>query len=373
VYARSVYSLPTSGRGKAPLSLETENSFAIPKSFSSKEAFPNMPSRSNDDGLHDRMNRFEDKFDERIEKFDDKLDGLEKLIQAKTGRTVTWKHVAAFCSFCVVILLPLVGLVVKAFDRWILPERIESVVSNSKNLKADFSELIDLSLDKKLAANLTLKTIGEDTKIIREELQSLKSVVKSNVAPKNVARKLKHHAAVSRKNLSENLTEIQHLLAAVEELRIPLKRQDYNDLSTRLYRQYATADEPEVRGQFLETFVSAANAKSVSEPELHKVPDVVFARAKKSGKYFEGTIDLSSRPKWDGAVFNNCTILISKPDVPVVLKNVRFLNCNFDEVSESPKIRDLLSTYLESTRSTVTFPGYKVLIDYVPGKPVTRS
>jgi hypothetical protein len=154
-------------------------------------------------------------------------------------------------------------------------------------------------------------------------------------------------------------------------LKIPLERQDYKDASIRLYKQYVVETDPQRKNELLATFIKAANAKSISEPTLHAVPDAVIARAKKDGKYFEGTIDLSSRPNWQGAVFDKCTIIISKPDVGVVLTKVRFLECNFDAVTESPAIRDFLSTYLETTRPTVTFPGYRVqILRYSIGKPI---
>src|SRR5207248_4196454 len=123
------------------------------------------------------------------------------------------------------------------------------------------------------------------------------------------------------------------------------------------------AKTPEERAEFLKTFIAAANAKSVSEKKLHRVVDCTFTREKQAKNYFEDTtIDLSSKEDWKGSVFKNCNIIISTPEKLVKLHDVRFIDCKFDSMTETGQARDFLSTYLENTKSTVTFLGNKVQI-----------
>jgi archaellum component FlaC len=345
----------------------------------------------NDDDLRDRMKRFEDKFESQsagiqkvdrnlatveakidghsneIKKLDATLEGLRTLVIQGTseGRTVTWKQVGYFGAFVVVVVMPILGLLVTVSYKWVLPQRIETVVSNSKSLNSSFGALID---EKLKPTNATLADIKENTNGIRKDLNAVESAVKTTVTRKGVVHSLKHHTSGRQSALSGNLSEARDLLTAVEELKVPLERQDFKDLSIRLYSQYVATKEPQQKSEFLATFIAAANAKSVSEPTLHAVPSSVFTRANDARNYFEGTIDLSSQLEWNGAVFNKCTVVISKPEVGVILHDVRFLDCNFDRVTESAAIRDFLSTYLETTRPTVTFLGYKVLIDYSIGQ-----
>jgi septal ring factor EnvC (AmiA/AmiB activator) len=357
-----------------------------------------MPNRSNDEGLRDRMTRLEDKLDDHstdiqkvdrnlatveakidghsndIRKLDGTLEGLRELVEQRTSasRTVTWKQLIGFTSAFVFVVAPLLSLLVTAGYAWFLPQRIERVVSNSDVLKTHFTTLINASLDERLRpTNKALSTIEQNTNGIIEQLKALKAAEKTTVTRKGVVQRLKHHAQSHGNTLKNDLREIQQLMAAVELLKVPLERQDYKEISSRLYRQYRATTETQQKNELLATFIKAANAKSVSEPTLHEPSENEIERAKRDGNYFEGTIDLSSSKEWKDTVFNKCRIIISKPEVGVILTNVRFLECNFDAVTESAPIRDLLSTYLETTRPTLTFPGYRVLKSYSIGKPVS--
>lgn len=395
MYARSVDSLPAEGKLVLGLLVQTEHSSALQKPFSSQEALLSMPNRPNDPGLQDGMLRLQDKLEKHstdlataeanigihadlLAKLERAIDELRNLVLQRTSasRTVTWKQLIGLSSVIVFVMAPLVSILVTAVYAWFLPQRIENVVVKSDRLNTHFAKLINTSLDERFRLNndTLKKTIEENTNTIMTELKALRSVTGTTVTRKRVRQKFDHVLA-AKKTSNENLEEIQQMLTAVEILKTPMERQDFQALSLRLYRQYEKEKSPERKSKLLATFIKAANAKSVAEPTLHHdVTAPLIERAKRQGNYFEGTVDLSSRTKWEGAVFQNCKIVISKPQVGVVLKNVRFLECNFDELTESPPIRDFLSTYLETTRSTVSFPGYKVqILRYKIGSVVDDS
>jgi len=351
-----------------------------------------MPNRSDDSNLQSRFNKLEDKFDRHsadlqsigrnlgqvegktdshsgeIQKLEAAVGEIRKLVLERTSatRAVTWNQLLMFAGFFVFVMGPLISILAAAANAWILPGRIEHVVTNSDKVKNYFVGIVDSRLDEKLKPiNQTLasvSTIDENIRGIRDDLTALTSLVKTTATRKGVTKAIHNHSSSRRRDY--NLKEVRALLTAVQELKIPLERQDFKDLSMNLYLQYLATKEPEKKKELLETFIKAANAKSISEPTLHEIPPAVIAHAKASNNYFEGEVDLSSRSEWKGAVFNHCKIVISKPDVWVVLREVRFLDCSFDSLPDSPAV-NLLSTYLETTRPTLRFLGYRVDVNYL--------
>jgi archaellum component FlaC len=351
-----------------------------------------------DDGLRDQFNRLEVKHERQSDEIREastnvallkqQVDGCAAEIkelkngvntvrewvaeQTSASRTVTWKQLAGVVSVLVFVTTPLVTLAMSLWSTSSLTNRIVAEVK-SDGMKPYFLTMINTGLDDRLKpTNTSLSTIMENTNSIKQQLAALKSAVKTTVTRKGVAGQLKHHTEGAAPSIRKNLPDVQDLLEAVEAMRVPLERQDYQSLSSRLYSLYATTTDPQMKKEFLATFIKAANAKSVSEPALHNVAESEFARARNSNNYFEGTIDLSSRPEWKDAIFNKCAIIISKPDTPLVLANVRFLECGFDSITESAAVRDFLSVYLETTRSTVSFSGSRVLMSYAIGKVRTK-
>jgi hypothetical protein len=109
----------------------------------------------------------------------------------------------------------------------------------------------------------------------------------------------------------------------------------------------------------------------VTETKTHQLPEATITQAKEAGNYVESkTIDLSSKPSWENTIFNDCTIVISKPENSITLDGVRFIDCNFEAV-ENEINRQLIAAFLENTRSTVsaTVDNINVTITFSPDAP----
>jgi outer membrane murein-binding lipoprotein Lpp len=354
----------------APLStFQTRSDSPIP--LSSKEATFTVP-RNPTDILQTRIDKLEQKFDDNIaetrkldrglaslepkidahakdlQKLDRHFDSLRTLVEDRTSasRAVTWTQLGALLF---ILLIPIAGPASSVFYAYILPQKIETVISGSSSLNTKLS-----AIDEKLKPiNEKLTAIQGDTKSVNTRLDLIESIVFPNLTRRTVATVLQKEMSGSAASLSEALPRTRSLLGVVKKEKLALQREDYKALSGHLLAAYSSAQEP-LRQELWETIIEAANTRSVADPTRNAQAEAeLIRRAKEAGSYFEGVIDLSTKSSWKDAIFQNCKIIISNPDAPILLDGVRFINCDF-QGGDNGSNRELLTAFLENVQPTLS-------------------
>jgi archaellum component FlaC len=339
---------------------------SFPTSFSPEEATFTMP-KSLTDALTERIDKLDLKVENSIEetrkvdrvlasieptlkgntqelqKLDRHFDSLRTLVDERTSaaRTVTWVQLGALIF---VLLVPIGGTVGGLFYQYVLPNRIEQVVAASTAVGTRFDE-------KLRPINESLQANNDKLKSLDESVNRLDRAFKHAFTRKRVLPDIRRQVSAPKKALNKTLPEARELFTVVREMEVPLTKQDYKALSQLLLDRYATADE-EQKGQIVATLAEAAKARSATENQ--SLDPATIATAKRADNYYEGTIDLSTRSSWKDAVFANCTIIMSKPENPIVLDGVRFMNCDFQGDFKESAHRELLTAILQSPQPTVS-------------------
>jgi hypothetical protein len=144
------------------------------------------------------------------------------------------------------------------------------------------------------------------------------------------------------------------LLRQVKSMRVLLSANEYKDISKPLLSHYSSA-KPPLKEHVWETLVGIANARSSTDAIAHPLSQADIDKAQTAGKYFEAVeVDLSTAESWEGVVFRACKINISKPENELSLKDVRFIDCDFNSLVENESSRKLLGAFLSNERSEVT-------------------
>jgi hypothetical protein len=300
---------------------------------------------------------------QELVKLDRHLDSLRTLVEDRTSaaRTVTWVQLGALILF---LLIPIGGAASTVVYKYVLPNRVDEIVLASKD--------IDSRLNEKLKPiNENVITTNEQLKKLDESVNKLNRAMKQTLNRNRVLPTLRRQVGAPRRTLNTTLPAARELFAVVREMGVPLTGQDYKSLSQPLLDNYASASEP-VKEQIAQTLVEAAKGRTATNDNGGAT---AIAEAKQAGNYFEGIIDLSSRPTWKGALFSNCTIVLSKPETPVLLDGVRFVNCDFQGDFKESAHRELLTAILQSSLPTVSAtiePKAEVLQDRKSDRSTTR-
>jgi hypothetical protein len=191
-------------------------------------------------------------------------------------------------------------------------------------------------------------------KDINITLNEIRSDIKSLADARFLSAALKDATSGDENTLSRRLPDANRLLHQVRSMGVVLSAKEYKDISKPLLNHYSAA-RPPLKGQLWETLVGFANARSSTDSIAHPLPQSDIDKAQTASKYFEAVeVDLSSASKWEDVIFRACKINISKPENELSLKNVRFVDCDFNSMAENESSRKLLETFLRNDVSEVT-------------------
>jgi hypothetical protein len=223
---------------------------------------------------------------------------------------------------------------------------------------------IDRSISENARLTVRLDNIDRRFEDINISLNELRSDIKSLADAKFLSAALKDATSGNEADLVKRLPDAKRLLHQVRSMRVILAAKDYQDLSKPLLHHYSSA-KPPLKGQLWETLVSLANAKSNTDAIVHPLSQTDIDKARSEGKYFEAAeVDLSTARLWKDVIFRACKIKITKPEQELVLKDVRFVECDFNSMAENESSRRLLDSFLskDSPKVSETLARFQVLL-----------
>jgi hypothetical protein len=273
-----------------------------------------------------------------------KTENLQERVAIVEKTAVTWQQL--FTSVGVIVLI--VGGLASLFYKTLLTSQIEQGISKSAYLSKNFAEvekqfsLINARLDKFVSTSPILN-------------------------PKILTAVLKEAISGDSISLASNLPNVRNMLTIAREKKVPLPDQTYKEISKPLFIKYDSAKQP-LRQELWLTFIELANTRTSTDNILHPVSESEIQRAKDANNFFEGNVDLSSRTTWKDTIFRNCTFTITNPGNDLTLTRVRFIDSEFQFVSESSAGRNLFQSLLESDISRVTAIIARFAVDQPIGK-----
>ena len=273
------------------------------------------------------------------------MSGLELL----RDRAVTWKQliIGVIIPFVVCAAGSILGsaaLFSSSYSNRI-PKDIEYGISTSPSLKKNF-DAIDTQLAK-----------------LDSRLSGFSKTLGSLADPATLSASLKDATSVRKGLLAQTLPRIRNLLRVAKEMRVPLPPNTYKIMSIHLFGHYLSSNQP-LRRDVWNTLNECASTRTFTDAALHPLSDAEIEQARSKKKYFEGDIDLSSRPEWKDVVFKDCRIAISKPERGLNLVNVRFVDCEFTSNVENVVSARLFESVLQTVGPELDIPHFKVLRPY---------
>jgi len=298
----------------------------LPSSLRSKEAASPMPISKDDVQIHERVAK------------------LEAKIEAYPDSMVTWKQlfISVFGSF--------IGTVAV-------------VASLSYSLWSHVSRKFE-SYDTDVAA------IKTDVAAIKQSLNNKATNSNPLLTPGTITATLKGLASINPADLVTELPNVRTMLAIAREKKIAISDQDYKQISTPLFQRLAKADN-ELKNQLWPTIVDLTTTKSSTYTAFHPLSAEEINKAKsEQGHFWENqTVDLSANAEWRNTIFKNCKITISNPDKTITLKQVKFVESDFQSIPQTKLSQGFFAIVLKTVGPTVTKvidPSY-VTVDYHRG------
>jgi hypothetical protein len=327
-----------------------------PASFPQKESpqrMPNSPSQAERSAVLENETQ---NIGQTLGEIKQKLDS-----SASPVRSASWFHVGPVLAF----LFTLIAGGFFYLDQSVIP-RATTAQGNMFNERFGASDQKIQGVDSKVTS------LDQRVSSINDKLELVLSIVRPTVNRRTMTSALKHEASVNNASLREALPNTKNILTVVKNMRVPLRSQDYRDVSQRFFSHYVSAKEP-LKNEVWKTLLDLASVRTATDAKAYPVTQSEIEKAKVSKNYFEGEIDLSSRTTWRNAIFKNCKIKISKPDSDLGLVKVRFIDCRFEEIAENERNRKIVTSFLQSSgpEVTVAVPNFRVLKPYFRiGSPV---
>lgn len=313
--------------------------------------------------LNERVKNLEDSLEKDTNTLRGEVKALDEKLNTQTSaeRTVTWSQfrwlLGGIASGMLVIISATLGAA-GFFYTQLLPEKIETGISNSMSLSNNFNGL-----------NKRLEVFDGGLKEIRNEIAELRFNIRGLADSKFIAAALKEAVSGDQATLSKRLPDVKRLTRQITSLKIPLPDKDYREISKPLMNHYDTS-KPPFQHQLWEALVDLANARSSTDTIVHPLSEAEIADARARGTYIENIdVDLSEKTNWEGIIFKNCEIRISKPENDLTLTKVRFTECSFQLQSENGPMQKLLGAVLENNGPQISKP----IAHYWVQPPVYRA
>jgi hypothetical protein len=93
------------------------------------------------------------------------------------------------------------------------------------------------------------------------------------------------------------------------------------------------------------------------------------------GKLLQGEIiDLSSNRLWTDIIFRNCSIKLTQPTQDLSLRNVRFVNADF-QLAENPATQTLVTAVVKNEKPTTSGPiiSFRTTAEVTEMKPQNKN
>lgn len=271
-----------------------------------------------------------------IKHINDNLTSINENIKGILGELKnTNNNVAARTSASRVATWLFIGPVIAAavglsgfFYTNILPDKIEGGITNSNSLKERFES-------------------------INTQLKDINDAIKPLINSQTFAAALTDTTSVDESVLARTLPETKHLLSTVRKNKVPLKAQDYKNISEPLFNHYSASKKQDLKHEIWGILVDLAKTRSATDASIHPVPPNALETAKNSENYYQGSVDLAEKLQLKDTIFDNCNISIGYPGFQLILSNVRFIDCDFQELKESEINRNFLEAVLTSPEPAV--------------------
>jgi len=301
---------------------EPGKQITLPNSQCLEEAASPMPSISqNDLELRDRVSQ------------------LEATIKTYPDSMVTWKQ----------LCVSLIGAAVAVIGLWL---------TSSYQLRQDLNKRFE-------GYDNAVSTIKTDVAAIKSKLEHVSGNNNPFLTSGTIAAALKSVALGNPASLLTELPNFRDMLAIVKEKKIAIPDKDYKQISDPLLSRLEKAD-PNLKQELWSTYKALATTKNSTYTVFHRVPPAELAKAKavKGGYRENETIDLSKNSQWKDTIFKNCKITIGDPYQTVTLKDVRFIEVDFESLPQNVASQTLLASVLKSTGPTISKVLEAVSVEY---------
>jgi hypothetical protein len=267
---------------------------------------------------------------------------------AKTS-PIDWKSPTTFVLGVLTIVLTVALGSLTIFFAYILPDKITAAITTSPAVLGIRSDLQQMNhtlggVDKRVS--------GLETEV-KDKIEPLLPALRN---PTLMIEAVKTMTSTDRLALAKELPEARKLLLILRESKRTVRSTVYREISSPLNANYKSPSVPlEVKDQIWLTLEALASTKSTTDSIAYKLPEADLKRAKESGKFLDGgERDLSDQRVWKEAIFQDCTIRISKPNQGLILSNVRFLNVDFDGLPQNAASHTLLGTLVNKEGSNIS-------------------
>jgi hypothetical protein len=168
--------------------------------------------------------------------------------------------------------------------------------------------------------------------------------------------------SVSGDQLPKSIPRLRNLLDFAKNSRTPLPSSTYKRASQKLFSHYIISTQP-LKQQLWELLTYALGTRTSTDVALAPVAETDIDQARAAHNFFDGKVDLSQRTEWKDAIFKDAEISISKPENELILDGVRFIDCDFQSLSENDSNQKLLQNLLVASKPTfsVAINSFRVL------------
>ena len=274
---------------------------------------------------------------------------LEGKIEAYPDSMVTWKQLFISVGGSFITMIAIVATL--SYNIWNhVSTKFGTYDTDVATIKADVASIKAL-LDKRSSSSDPLLTTGTIT-------AALKGIATSSPAA-----------------LLTELPNVRTMLAIARDKKLAIPDKDYKQISTALFHRFAKADN-ELKNQLWLTFADLTTTKSSTYTVFHPLTAEEIGKAKSGKEFFEDqTVDLSAKAEWRNTIFKNCKITVSNPEKTITLKQVKFVESDFQSIPQNKVSQGLVAAVLKSTGPAITRvidPSY-VTVDFTNRGPVSSN
>ena len=210
------------------------------------------------------------------------------------------------------------------------------------------------------------KELTNEVNDLKLAVNSLKSELEHLRDPRVVFDALKKAASKDDASLVAELPQLRQALRAMrdnKDVRIP--ERSYQETAVLYIKRYSKAPPP-VKTEIWETFKEMATTKSVTDGFSNPIPEAELQKAKQRGNLFDsGTVDLSQREEWQGTIFKDCKLTVSRPKQTLKLVRVRFVAVDLASMPRNEASENLVAALVSSDSPTISktvISAYRVTV-----------
>jgi hypothetical protein len=269
------------------------------------------------------------------------LDGLHQKINNEKSVSLAWKAV----SVIAMLVTGIIGFYVYQYSPKDIFSHVAPVKEKGEVTAQRLADLTD-AINKRVDG-LEKRLDGLDSRFTEfdRKLDDLRRSLTSG--PERTRNTLYRVLPKKEKEAPIAFQNTRDILNTAKQKRVPLEPQDFKKLALPLlHTQYRTVEARQEAWATVKDFVSY---KTVVDAD--KWPVEVPAANVLDGS--GGALNLATKDVWEDTVITNCQVNIQWVGHKLVLKNVRFVDCDFKPLAQTEEGRKLLEALLKSNGPTV--------------------